>query len=212
MMHKQSTWRSKISAAFAIGMAFTTPFAHADSLWKKTTSRPLVADKRANQVGDILTIIVQESNSNKQENSTTTGRDAGINAGIESILFSPQASGFMTHNGELPAISLNSATTFKGGGKINNSKQMSARVAVRVIDVLPRGQLMVEGRRVTEFSGEKQIAVLQGIVRTDDITSSNTILSHQIADATIYFMSSGTLTDSQRKGWFLRVWDKLAPF
>ena len=211
-MHKPSMWRSKTGAFIAVAIVLASQLAQAGSLWKKNTSRALVSDKRASQVGDILTIIVQESNSNKQENSTTTGRDADISAGIESIFYSPQASGFLTHNGELPAMNMSSSKSFSGGGKINNSKQMSARVAVRVIDVLPRGQLLVEGRRVTEFSGEKQIAVLQGVVRLDDVTSMNTVLSHQVADATIYFMSSGTLTDSQRKGWFHRVWDKVAPF
>lgn len=186
--------------------------ARAESLWKEGVSRPLVSDKLASQVGDILTVIVQESNSNSQEKNTTTARDSGLDAGIDTFLYSPGASGFLTHNGSMPAVKFNAKTSFKGGGKINNSNQMNARIPVRVIDVLPRGQLMIEGRRETEFSKEKQIAVLRGVVRVEDITSNNSVFSHQVADASIYFVSSGTLTDSQKKGWFLRAWDKLAPF
>lgn len=197
--------------ALVVGWA-GMPGLQAESLWKEGISRPLAADERASQVGDILTVIVQESNSNSQEKSTSTARDSGLDAALETFLYSPDASGMLTHNGRMPAVSLNTKSKFNGGGKINNSKKMNARIPVRVVDVLPRGQLVIEGRRETEFSREKQTAVLRGVVRADDISGNNTVFSYQIADATITFHSHGTLTDSQKKGWFLRLWDKVSPF
>ena len=89
---------------------------------------------------------------------------------------------------------------------------MSARIAVTIIDRLPNGQLLVEGRRTTEFSGEKQDIILQGVVRSQDITAGNTVFSYHVANANIQIISKGSLTQPQKKGWFLKAWDKVSPF
>ena len=83
---------------------------------------------------------------------------------------------------------------------------------MRVVDVLPNGNMVVEGQLRTAFSGEKQDAVVRGTVRPDDVMANNTLYSYNIADATIQFISKGTITDAQRKGWLTKVWDKLTPF
>ena len=79
-------------------------------------------------------------------------------------------------------------------------------------DVLPNKNLVVEGRRQTAFAGEAQEVILRGIVRTEDITSNNTIYSFNVADSSISFISKGSISDSQRKGWFTRFWTKVTPF
>jgi flagellar L-ring protein precursor FlgH len=87
-----------------------------------------------------------------------------------------------------------------------------AKIAVRIVDVLPNGNFVVEGKRETAFSGEHQTIVLHGVVRSDDVASDDTVQSYNVADATIQIIGKGTVTDSQNKGWFTRVWDKLNPF
>ena len=101
---------------------------------------------------------------------------------------------------------------FEGGGTINNSERIIARIAVQVVDVLPNHNLVIEGRRNTAFAGETQDAVLRGIVRTADITSANTVFSYNVADASIKFISKGSVSNVQKKGWFTRAWDKISPF
>ena len=81
---------------------------------------------------------------------------------------------------------------------------------MKVVDVLPNGNMVVEGQLHTAFSGEKQDAIVRGTVRPDDVMANNTLYSYNIADATIQFMSKGTITDAQRKGWLTRVWDKVS--
>ncbi len=184
----------------------------ADSLWQVGTSQAMFADKKAHAVGDILTIIIQENNGATRQNNTTTSKKASVNAAISSFFYSPTASSLLTKKGQLPALNYNSDSEFNGGGQINNSETITAQMAVRVIDVLPNGNMVIEGRLHTAFSGEKQDAIVRGIARPDDIASNNTLLSYNIADATIQFISKGTITDSQRKGWFTRAWDKLTPF
>lgn len=184
----------------------------ADSLWQDGNSRAMFADKKAHSVGDILTIIIQENNGATRQNNTTTSKKASANAGITSLLYGPTASGLLTKKGTYPALNYNSDTEFAGGGQINNQETITAQMAVRVVDVLPNGNLVIEGRLHTAFSGEKQDAVVRGVARPDDIASNNTLLSYNIADATIQFISKGTITDNQRKGWFAKVWDKVSPF
>ena len=186
--------------------------AHAQSLWKEGASRSMVSDKRAAAAGDILTIIVQENNSASKDQNTKTSKETGINAAIEAFLYSPDASKLLTHNGKMPALKLNSSQNFEGGGRISNQEKVTARIAVRVIDVLPNNNLVIEGTRQIAFSGETQDAILRGVVRTEDIAANNTVFSYNVADATIKYVSKGTVTDNQRKGWFTRVWEKVTPF
>ena len=183
-----------------------------ESLWQDGNSRNMAADKRAFAIGDILSIIVQETSSATKDNSTKTARKADIDSAIDAFFYSPNASTLLTKGGQLPALRLNSSQNFDGSGKINNSERIIARIAVRVVDILPNRNLVIEGKRQTSFSGESQDVILRGIVRPYDITAANTVFSYNVADASIKFVSRGTVTDSQRKGWFFRLWEKISPF
>jgi flagellar L-ring protein precursor FlgH len=183
-----------------------------DSLWNARTSSSIISVHRARAVGDILTVLVQENNTATKENKTSTAKSSSVDASIASFLYSPAASGLLTKGGKLPAMKMSGANNFDGGGKINNSETITANIAVRVIDVLPNGNLVIEGSRKTSFSGETQEAVLRGVIRFDDIQANNTVYSYNIADATIKYVSNGAVTDSQKKSWFTKVWDKVSPF
>ena len=210
-MNKRWQWyfRTALVAGF---LAALSGEATAQSLWKKESSRSMVADKRATDVGDILTILVQENNTASKDQNTTTSKKTGIDAAIQAFLYSPEASGLLTHNGKMPAIQLNASQDFQGGGKISNAERVTARIAVRVIDVLPNNTLVIEGTKQIAFSGETQDAVLRGVVRSEDVAANNTVFSYNVADATIKYISKGTVTDNQRKGWFTKIWEKVTPF
>jgi flagellar L-ring protein precursor FlgH len=197
----------------ALFITFQVSSLVADSLWKTDTSpSSIVADKKARRVGDILTVIVSENNGATRNNTTATSKASSVDASIASFLYGPSASGLLTKGGQYPALSFTGKNTYSGGGQIANSETITSQLAVRVIDVLPNGNLVVEGRKNTSFSGEKQDAILRGMVRYDDISSSNSIYSYNIADASIQFVTKGTITDAQNKGWFNRIWDKVNPF
>jgi flagellar L-ring protein FlgH len=201
--------RRVASVALACGLPL---FASAESLWKSDTSRPLVADMKATAVGDILTIVVQESNSASKNNNTKTSKSSGLDASISTFLYPPSNYGALTKGGSLPALKYGAKTDHSGGGQINNSEEITARIAVRIVDVLPNKTMIVEGRKRTAFSGEKQEVILRGVVRTEDVTSVNTVMSYNVADASISFQGKGTVSDSQNKGWLSRTWDKVTPF
>lgn len=217
-MNKRSNFCSRPAAGVLLAALLLGPWqAAADSLWREDSPINVFGDKRARAIGDILTIIIQESASSSKDNSTKTARSSKINASIDTFLYPPGTtssaiSKLLTKGGSYPALKLTSANDYNGGGQVSNSEQITARVTVRVVDVLPNGHLTIEGRRNTEFASEKQQIILRGVVRPDDIAANNTVYSYNVADVTISMTQSGTVTDSQRKPWFLRIWEKIAPF
>ncbi|MEN9573750.1 MAG: Flagellar L-ring protein precursor [Verrucomicrobiota bacterium] len=172
----------------------------------------MLADKKALAVGDILTIVVAENTSNSKSTSTKTAKSSAVDASISSFLYSPAASGLLTKGGALPAMKMEGKNSFDGGGQIANSETITTRVAVRVVDVLPNRNLVIEGTRHTSSSGEHQDIILRGTVRADDVQANNTVFSYNIADATIKIVGKGAVSDAQKKGWFTKVWDKVSPF
>ncbi|MBI3875220.1 MAG: flagellar basal body L-ring protein FlgH [Verrucomicrobia bacterium] len=102
------------------------------SLWRQETSNSMFSDKKARSVGDILTIVVQESATASRQNDTKTGRSSSVDASISSFLFSPTASGALTKKGTLPAMKFSGKNDFEGSGQINNSETITTRIPVRV--------------------------------------------------------------------------------
>ena len=211
-MNKPSWFNYKWLLHLAPWLVLVAVAVRADSLWVTHPARSMIADKRAAAVGDILNIVVEENATTKKGTSTKTSKSSGLDASIASFLYSPGASSLLTQGGKMPAIKYSSKHDFDGSGTIDNSEHILARVAVQVIDVLPNRNLMVEGRRKTSFSGESQDVVLRGVVRPEDIGPNNTVFSYNVADASIRFVSKGSISDAQKKGWFTRVWDKVSPF
>jgi flagellar L-ring protein FlgH len=203
---------SQLICKIVLVLLVAAPLTRGQSLWQEGAARSMVADKRATHVGDILSILIQESNTANRQNNTKTSKQSTIDASLQTFLYSPAASGLLTKGGQLPALKTAAAQSFDGGGQINNSEKITARIAVRVIDVLPNGNLVIEGTRKVSFSGETQDAVLRGVVRSEDVMANNSIYSYHIAEATIKYVSTGTITDNQRKGWFTKIWEKVTPF
>src|SRR5262245_4017175 len=116
-------------AILGIALIVNSEPGFAQSLWRDDFSRSMLTDKRAHAIGDILTILIQESNSATKDNTTKTAKSSGIDASLETFLYSPTASSFLTKNGKLPALKLSGKQDFTGGGQINNSEKITARIA-----------------------------------------------------------------------------------
>lgn len=188
--------------------------ASAGSLWKTAHAREtaMYTDRKARRVGDIITVVVSESASVSASKRTKTDKKASVDAAVEAFLWDPAVTNGGTHKGSLPQTKMGGTNNFEGGGEINNKQTITARAAVTVVDVLPNGNLVIEGSRFVSYSGEKQYAILRGLVRPDDVTNANTVASSSIADARVEFVSEGTITSNQRKGWLTRVIDTVNPF
>ncbi|MBI5688817.1 MAG: flagellar basal body L-ring protein FlgH [Verrucomicrobia bacterium] len=201
---------SRSASSLAIA-AVLTAAAPAASLWPNSNSgsqASMYADRKASRQGDILTIVVAESAVASSSQSTKSSRESSLEDAISRFVYS----GLGKRRGELPATSASGSAGYSGGGDISNSQSLSARAAVVVTDVLPNGNLVVEGVRVVRFSGETQYVVLHGLVRPDDIGRDNSVISTNIADARVEFHAEGALTDAQKRGWLAKTYEKLRPF
>ena len=199
---------SKLLAGLAFAGATTAILAADGSVWPAGgIERGMTADHRAARAGDILTVVVMENANATSAQTKSSNRESSVDDAITRFVFSKG----LSHNGEMPAISMGGKSAYTGGGQVNNTQSLTARAAVLVTDVLPNGNLVVEGTRRITFSGETQYVVLHGLVRSDDITANNTVLSSNVADARVEFISEGALTDAQKRGWLAKLYEKLRP-
>ena len=184
----------------------------ADSLWTSPANpeRSMYADRKASRTGDILTVVISESVDQQNSQSTKTKKSASIDASVSSFLYPSSALG--KHNGELPVTKMSAGNDFAGTGAISNTQSLSSQAAVLVTDVLPNGNLVIEGVRVITFSGETQYVTLHGVVRADDVSSANKVSSNNVADVRVEFISEGSLTDAQKRGWLTKLYDLLRPY
>lgn len=184
-----------------IGLAQQSPDKeNPGSLFKGGYTNPLT-DRVARHVGDILTVIVQEQS--VSEYSATTATSKTDSAGfvpsfvvdIFTRLFRP--------------FSASSNASTKGDGKTTHKNKIDSRMSVVVKQVLPNGNLVVEGSRSNTTNKDMETVSLSGIVRPFDIKPDNTVLSTQIAEAKILLGGKGQIQDRQRKGLINQLLDWL---
>jgi len=189
-------------------------FLSAGSLWTAAGSREqgVAADFRAARVGDILTILVAENAATSSSQNKTTASESSADAAVSQFLFPAASSKFGTHNCQLPGVKFGGKSDVTGGGQVSNTQSLTARAAVLVTDVLPNGNLVVAGARKLTFSGETQNVILHGLIRPADIGTGNTVLSSNVAEARLEFISEGSLTEAQKRGWLTSLYEKLRPF
>jgi flagellar L-ring protein FlgH len=194
-------------------LALAGPLA-AQSLWLAAGSRELslTSDPKASRVGDIITIIIAESTSLSSSSNKTTNTSESAQGAVTQFLFPPAVSGFGTNGGQLPGFGWGGKSDYSGGGNVNNSQVVTGRAAMLIADVLPNGNLVLEGARRVSFSGETQLVVLRGIVRPADVSPVNTVLSTNIAEARLEFLSEGELSSAQKRGWLSKLYQTFRPF
>ncbi len=191
----------------------TTP----GSIWPGETSRnALFQDLRARNVGDIVTIEVSEKTSAIKEATTSTARKSSDDIAIQKFLGLPLNFGMKNFlnqgNPFSPEVQSSYDSKFDGSGTTKRSGELSATITARVVEILPNGNLVVEGKKDTVVNNELQYIVLSGIVRPEDITKTNTVLSTQISDARIEYSGKGVVADEQSPGWMRRILDNVWPF
>jgi flagellar L-ring protein precursor FlgH len=186
--------------------------AHPGSIWKgASTSNTLFHDQRAGFVGDILTIKIVEVSTASEKASTDTGKSSDVQAGISNIM-GLETNKFPSSIDPSKMIGAATKNNFSGSGETTRTGSLSATITARIIDVLPNGNLAVEGKRELYVNNEKKEILVQGIVRSKDIAYDNSILSTQIADAKIIYTGIGVVGEKQFPGWLARMVDKFWPF
>lgn len=181
------------------------------SLWQDS-SRGLFADFRAGQVGDLVTVRVDENPRALGDASTQTDHHSSFSFGIDNLfgLTSVLTSAYPELDPSR-LLSLMGQSQFDGSGSTARSSRLQASIAVRVRRVLPNGDLFVEGTKVLLVNDEELHIYLSGVIRPQDINQDNSVSSGQIADAEIEFTGRGDITQAQRQGWLARILNEVNP-
>ncbi|MBI4620077.1 MAG: flagellar basal body L-ring protein FlgH [Desulfobacterales bacterium] len=185
-----------------------------NSLWHDTAS--LYEDIKARRLNDLVTINVVESIAGSGKADTAAGRDSTLSAGIDRLFGVPLDLNiknlYGSGNAFSPTVKGSMKNDFKGTGETTREGSLIGTITAKVVEVMPNNNLVLESRKEITINNEKQILVLRGIIRPDDISIGNTVLSNRVTDAEIYFVGDGILQDKQRQGWLGRILDKIWPF
>lgn len=162
------------------------------NLFNEMLYRPLIADRKATLPGDILTVIVLETSNAQTSADLSSGKeiktalDVGYNRDNHEVEFGLKGKG---------------KTTAKTG---RNGK-IKAALTVRIRTILPNGTYLVRGRQRITINGEQQKILLSGIVRPEDISPQNTVLSTRLADAQIVYTGQGSVSNSQDRNYVYKI-------
>ncbi len=198
------------STSLALVLALPCMAANEGSLWlsSRNSEQGMCADKTARRMGDIVTIVVSESSQLASSVKLSTSKESNISNNFTRLFFD----NVLRSHGEAPSTNIKiGSNTHEGSGSLDNSHSISAQISVHVVDVLPNGNLVLEGVRVLTYSGETYYMLTQGICRSEDVAVDNTISSAQIADARIEIVAKGSLTEAERQGWMTRAFNKYSP-
>lgn len=181
-----------------------------NSLWRNG-SRAFFKDQRAHQIGDILTVIVNITDKANIANETQRSRANSEDSGITNFFGVTKVP---LTNAPIPGrlLTTDSTSSSDGKGSVNRQEALQTNVAAVVTQLLPNGNLVVEGKQEIRVNYEVRELVVAGIVRPEDIQSDNTIDSSKIAQARIAYGGRGQITDVQQARYGQQVFDVLLPF
>jgi flagellar L-ring protein precursor FlgH len=184
---------------------------NANSLWRNG-SRAFFRDQRAARIGDLLTVTVNITDkaniANETQRSRSNKEDSGISDFIGAKTLGVQAQKVLPGR----ILTADSTASSDGKGSVNRQEALQTNVAAVVTQVLPNGNLVVEGKQEIRVNFEIRELIVAGIVRPEDIQSDNTIDSSKIAQARIAYGGRGQITDVQQPRYGQQVMDVLLPF
>ncbi len=173
--------------------------------WRWMSS--LMLDHRARNVNDLVTIRVIESISASGSADAATSKSSSADLGITALFGIEKKLPKIIDPTSLVGASAD--TDFKGSGATTRSGELTAMMTARVADVLPNGDLVVEGVRELDVNGDRQIVVLTGVVRTYDINAQNVVMSTSIGQLRIRYFGRGLTQDNLKPGWLIRALNKV---
>jgi flagellar L-ring protein precursor FlgH len=160
---------------------------------RQNASVSLFSDRKANRIGDAITIIVSESSEASNNAKTSGGRNSSLGFG---------AGGSML--GSKQDLDLGTSNDFSGSGATAASGMVETRISATIDSVLSNGDLCISGNRKISINGEEQLISIKGVVRTVDIDSDNTVYSYNISDAELIISGKGLINKMQKPGLFTK--------
>ncbi|HOO50766.1 MAG TPA: flagellar basal body L-ring protein FlgH [Alphaproteobacteria bacterium] len=184
-----------------------------NSLWTGA-QQGFFKDQRAKTVGDIMTVMIDIDDKGKMENTSDRSRKTSEGAALPNLL------GMETQLTQVFPETLNTSSltsadadsSYKGDGATDRKEKIEMKLAATVTQVLPNGNMVIQGSQEVRVNFENRVLKLAGIVRPQDISTSNTVSYEQIAEARISYGGNGQITDVQQPRYGTQLYDILFPF
>lgn len=184
-----------------------------NSLWA-SDRQAFFEDQRADNVGDILTVTINIADKAELDNETERTREAGENAGLSALLgYEADLAAVLpdtVNNSAL--VGAEADSNFTGSGTIDREEKIQMKLAAIITQVLPNGNMVIQGRQEVRVNFEKRILEMAGVVRPQDINIDNSIPYEKVAEARISYGGKGQITDVQQPRYGQQVYDVLFPF
>ena len=194
-----------LSAMLLCGVLAET--AAAQSLWTEDGPKAnLIASNIARKKGDLLTIIIRESQKVEDKQEVKLEKESTLDSVLESFNIKENAFN------PLPDMKQTTSKDFEGKSDYDKEGSFEASISVTVKDVLPNKNLVVEGRRHIYMDDEEKIIKISGVVRPIDVSSENTVTSDKVSEAMVSYEGDGPLTRNTKKNWFDKILDFIWPF
>ena len=193
-------WIAGMLAALVCTVSLA-PAASAESLWKNPNGYPTksaFADHRATSVGDIVTIVISENTTTSASRNNSNEKSGSVNIGAGIGIFD-----------FLKAASASGSDKFTAKGSASSTNRAAGNVTVTVVEITPGGNFILEGTQSIWQNRNEHKITFRGVCRPEDISSSNTILSTRVADATVRFDGKGPLNAKQRQGILTQIFNIL---
>ena len=188
------------------------------SIFAASEADTLFEDSRARRVGDIVVVKLVENTKAQNKAETSSNKKSSNNYQVADM-FNRGHAGFIPFmpigpqpSVGLPILDTDSASGINSTGKTKRENYVTTSLATRVLRVLPGGLMEIEGAREIRVNEETEYMVVRGMIRSKDVSADNSVLSTQIADASIEYYGKGVLADKQKPGWFSRLMDNVWPF
>lgn len=182
-----------------------------NSIWAKRgqASKDVYADDKANQIGDLLTIVISEDHKvdNKVKRDLSRNSSRSLKLGEKDISIEHVLPTIPEVN-----VDLQSGKSLSGKSDYKDERSIEDQITVVVVDIHPNGNLVVIGTRSREVNGDKQTIQVSGIVRPSDIMFGNSIRSQQVANFQLVTLSDGVSESYTKQGWLGKFFDKIWPF
>ena len=195
--------RKKLGGAVALALACSLaamPVAGAQSLWADDNGVAwgVFADRKAHNVGDILTIVISERTTLAAQKSYSNEKTGNQNLGAGVGIFD-----------FIKAASISGSDSFEADGSATDTHRATGNITVTVVELQPNGNMVVEGTQSIWQNKDEHKITLRGVVRPEDITASNTIPSTKVANAMVRFDGKGPLNAKQRQGLLTQIFNFL---
>lgn len=185
----------------------------ANSLWA-SNRQTFFKDQRARKIGDILTVTIDIDDEGKLKNETKRSRSASDNLDLPALAgFEKNLNDILPEQADVTNLMQTSSdSAHNGKGSVDRKEEIKMQLAAVVTQILPNGNMVVQGRQEVRVNFENRVLELMGVIRPEDIDTNNKISYEKVAEARISYGGKGQMTDVQQPRYNQQLYDILAPF